>query len=68
MSVPQICKYCEHWDVEGKLNGGRGASGKCHCNKMWQDTPPQDSCSHWTMAYNRTDDQLNDLARKYDIY
>lgn len=53
--------------MQGKLHGGRGASGKCHCDKKWQDTVPNDSCSDWQEDYSRTEEELKDLARKYDI-
>lgn len=67
MSNPQICRWCKYWDVHGKLHGGRGVSGKCRCDKKWQDTSSVDSCNDWQYDYNRTEADLEELYKKYDI-
>lgn len=68
MSKPEICRWCKYWDVDGKLHGGRGASGKCHCGKKWQDTVSTDTCSSWEMDCYRTEEDLKELSKRYDIY
>lgn len=69
MSKPEICRWCKWWDVEGKFLGGirSGSTGKCHCNKMWQDTRSDESCSNWEMDYSRTEDQLERLRKVWGV-
>lgn len=66
MSVPKICKYCKYWDFEAKFKYGMGGSGCLHC-KYSGDRRPEESCSRWEFASDRTEEDFKDLKKYYDI-